>query len=120
MPSKQKQEYSLLTFHNSIYGATLLAHAAVDTFRHIDVIPGCTPTPVLALLGLNCDSPGRADGFAELTGYTAFFACGIAAQSMFAAKTRGDGTFFERVVDCVAELTELVRTIFKDHVFARV
>lgn len=115
-----KQEYGLLTFHNSIHGATLLAHAAVDTFRHIDVIPGRTPTPVLALLGLNCDSPGRADSFTELTGYTAFFACGIAAQSMFAAKTRGDGAFFEGVVDCVAELVDLVRTICKDYVSGRV
>lgn len=32
---------------------------------------------------------------------------------MFAAKTRGDGTFFEGVVDCVAELADLVRTNLK-------
>lgn len=35
---------------------------------------------------------------------------------MFAAKTRGDGTFFEGVVDCVAELADLVRTISEDYV----
>ncbi len=43
-----------------------------------------------------------ADGFAELAGDATFFAGRVAAQGVFAAEARGDGAFFEGVVDCVA------------------
>jgi len=45
---------------------------------------------------------GGTDSFAEFTGNAAFFTSRVAAKGVLATETRGDGAFFEGVVDCVS------------------
>jgi len=45
---------------------------------------------------------GRAYGFAELAGDATFLTSGIATEGVLATETRGDGSFFEGVVDCIS------------------
>ena len=47
--------------HNRVHGARLLAQAAVDALRHVNVVAGRAPTAVLALLRLNRDRLSRAN-----------------------------------------------------------
>lgn len=52
-----------LTFYDGIDRTTLLAEAAVDAFRHVNVV-SCRPSAaVLALFGFNGYGGCRADGF---------------------------------------------------------
>lgn len=87
---------------NRIHGAALLAESAVDALGHVDVVARGAAGAVLALLGLDRDGAGGADGFAQLAGDAAFFAGRVPAQGVFAAEARGDGSLFEGVEDCVA------------------
>jgi hypothetical protein len=88
--------------HNGVHGAGFLAEAAVDALGHIDVVAGGAARAVLALLGLDGDGLGGADGLAQLAGDAALLARGVAAQGVLAAEAGGDGPFFEGVVDCVS------------------
>lgn len=83
-----------------------MAKSAVDAFRHVDVIARRPPAAVLTFLGLDRDSRGRADGFTKLACNATLLSGGVAPQGMFAAESGGDGTFFERVIDCVAKTLE--------------
>lgn len=107
-------------FDDGIHGATFLAEAAVDAFGHVDVVAGGATRAVLALFGLNGDGAGGADSFAELAGNAAFFACGVAAQCVFATETGRDGSFFERVVDCVSIGSFMMPLDFRSFLLQRV
>lgn len=74
------------TLHNGIYRAALLAETAVDALCHVNVVARCPPAAIHALLGLDCDSLRRADGFAELAGDAALLSCWIPSQSMLASE----------------------------------
>ena len=47
-------------FDNSIYGAGLLAEAAVNAFCHINVVASSSPRTIRAGLAFDGDSEGRA------------------------------------------------------------
>lgn len=99
---------SIGTLHNRIHGTALLAKAAVDALCHINVVARGATGPVGALLGLDRDGLGRADGLAQLAGDAALLARGVAAEGVLAAEAGGDGALFEWVVDCVAGGEEVV------------
>lgn len=93
-----------LTLDNGVHGAALLAETAVDAFGHVNIITGGAATSILALLSLNGDRLGRADGLAELAGDASLLAGGVAAQGVFTTEAGGDGALFEGIEDGVPEL----------------
>src|SRR3546814_7236176 len=56
--------------------AGLLAIAAIDAFRHVDVVARGAAAAVGARLGLDGDGLGRADRLAQLAGDAALLAVG--------------------------------------------
>src|SRR5439155_23986959 len=60
--------------------AALLAEAAEDALREVDVVARRPSGAVIALLGLNRDRERRAHCLAQLAGDAALFAVGVAAQ----------------------------------------
>lgn len=98
---------------NGIYGAGLLAEAAVDAFCHVYVVARRAPRAVLALLGLDRDGLRWADGFAEFARDAAFFACWVATEGVFAAEAGGDRALFEGVVYCVAGGASMLALCFR-------
>ena len=91
----------MLTLNNCIDRAALLAEATVDTLGHVNIVTSSPAASVFTLLGLNCNSLGRANGFAEPASNAALFTGGITAQGVLSTETRGDGAFFEGIVDRV-------------------
>lgn len=87
---------------NGVYGARLLAEAAVDALGHVDVVAGCAAGAVGALLGFDGDGLCWADGFAQLAGNAALFARRVAAQGVLATEAGRDGALLEGIEDCVA------------------
>jgi hypothetical protein len=90
------------SLHDGIHRTALLAEAAIDAFRHIDIVARCAAATVRAFLCFNCDGLGWANGFAEFAGDATFFACWVAAEGMLTAEAGGNRAFFKRIVDCVA------------------
>src|SRR3569832_647870 len=79
--------------------AGLLAEAAIDALRHVDVVAGRPARAVVAARArLDRDRLGGADRFAELTGDAAFLTIRIAAQRVLAAEARREQTLFVGIV----------------------
>ena len=57
---------------NGVDGARLLAEAAVDALRHVDVVAGRAAGTILTLLGFDGDGLGGADleGFSQYSSYS--------------------------------------------------
>src|SRR5258706_7136731 len=66
----------------------LLAEAAVDALRHVDVVARGAPAAVVARLGLDGDRQRRADRLAKLARDATLLAVWIAAQRVLAAEAR--------------------------------
>lgn len=112
MSSSSIGVYRSLTLDNRVNRATLLAVATVDTFGHVDII-SCRPaTSVLAFLGFDGNSLGRADGFAKLAGDATLFTGGVPTEGVLTTETRGDGTLFKGVVNCVSTRSHISSTFF--------
>jgi hypothetical protein len=75
-----------LTLDNCIDGAALLAKTAVDALGHVDIVARGPPAAIHTLLGLNCDSLGRADSFAEFASNAALFSCWVSSESVLASE----------------------------------
>src|SRR5205807_4737068 len=75
-------EFEIRPLDDRIDRAGLLAIAAIDAFRHVDVVARGAAAAVLARLGLDRDRQSRADRLAQFAGDAALFAVGIAAQRM--------------------------------------
>src|SRR5258708_22694464 len=73
-------EFEIRAFDDRIDRAGLLAQAAIDAFRHVDVVARRTAAAVVARLGLAGDSQRRADPPPQLAPDAALFAAGLAAQ----------------------------------------
>ena len=52
-----------LTLNNCVHRATFLTEAAVNALCHVNIVSRRPPTPILSLLGLNCNGARRANGF---------------------------------------------------------
>src|SRR3546814_762618 len=61
-------EFEVRPFHDGVHRAGLLAEAAVDALRHVDVVARGAPAAVAARLGLDDDALRRADRLAKLAG----------------------------------------------------
>src|ERR1700730_7292481 len=70
--------------------AGLLAEAAIDAFRHVDVVARGAAAAVVARLGLDGDRECRTDRLAELAGDAALLAIGVAPERVLAAKARAE------------------------------
>lgn len=88
---------------NGVHGARLLAEAAVDALGHVDVVAGCAAGAVGALLGLDGDGLGWADGLAQLAGNASLLTGRVAAQGVLATEAGRDGALLEGVEDCVTD-----------------
>ena len=70
--------------NDGIDGAGFLTKAAVNAFRHVDVVArGPSGAVIAARACLNGDGLCRANGFAEFAGNAAFFTIGVTAQRVF-------------------------------------
>src|SRR6267154_2278845 len=87
-------EFEVGALDDRIDRAGLLAEAAIDAFRHVDVVARGAPAAVLARLGLDGDGERRADRLAKLAGDAALLAVGITAQRMLAAEARAERPLF--------------------------
>src|SRR5207248_11048192 len=61
-------EFEIRALDDRIDRAGLLAIAAIDAFRHIDVVAGRAATAILAWFRLDRDREGRADRLAQFAG----------------------------------------------------
>src|SRR6516165_6383326 len=85
-----RRELEVRPFDDRINRASLLAIAAVNAFRHVDVVARRTTAAVLARLGLDRDRERRANRLAQLARDAALFAVGVAPQRVFASKARAE------------------------------
>src|SRR3954462_13044830 len=92
-------ELQIWPLDDRIDRAGLLAIAAIDAFRHVDVIARRAPAAVLARLGLDRDRKRRADRLAQFAGNAALLAVRIAAQHVLAAEARADRVLLVRIID---------------------
>jgi hypothetical protein len=76
----------LLTFHNGVNWAALLAQATVNTLGHIDIISSGSSTAIHTFFSLDGDGLSRADGFAKLASNATFLARRIPSQRVFASE----------------------------------
>src|SRR5690348_1215016 len=79
------RELEVRPLDDRIDRAGLLAIAAIDALRHVDVVARRAAAAVSAGLGLDRDRQGRADRLSQLAGDAALLAVGIAPQGMLAA-----------------------------------
>src|SRR5713226_10486073 len=86
-------ELEIRPLDDGIDRAGLLAIAAIDAFRHIDIVARRAAAAVLARLGLDRDRQRRADRLAQFAGDAAFLAVWVAAQHMLAAETWAERAF---------------------------
>ena len=111
---QRRNRIGRLTLNDSIHRTAFLAEPTIDAFSHVDIVSRCSSTTVLSLLGFDRNGGGRTDSFAELAGYAAFFACGVAAEGVLAAEARRYRTFFERIVDSVSGTKLIIETTYSD------
>src|SRR5258708_39604583 len=92
-------ELEVRALDDRIDRAGFLAEAAIDAFRHVDVVARGAPAAIGARLRLDGDGERRAYGLAKLAGDAAFLAIGITAQRMLASKTRAERPLLVGLVD---------------------
>src|ERR1700752_4405305 len=93
------RELEIRPLDDGIDRTGLLAVAAIDALRHVDVVARRAPAAVLARLGLDRDRQRWADRLAQLAGDAALFAVGVPAQHVLAAEARAQRTLLVGVVD---------------------
>ena len=99
--------------HDRVHRARLLAEAAVDALRHVDVVPRRAPRAVLAHLRLDRDRLRRADRLAELARDAALLARRVPPERVLAAEARAQEALLVRVVDRRLNQMELEGVIFQ-------
>src|SRR3546814_2152636 len=102
--------YTTLFRSDGIHRAGLLAEAAVDALRHVDVVARGAPAAVAARLSLDDDALRRADRLAELAGNAPLLAVGIAAQRVLAAEARAERPLLVGVVQRHLGLEEVAQS----------
>jgi hypothetical protein len=93
------RELEIRPLDDRVDGARLLAEAALDALRHVDVLASRLALVVAPHLRLDGDRLRGADGLAELAGDAALLARGLAAERVLAAEARRDGVLLKGVVD---------------------
>src|SRR5207302_2489021 len=83
-------EFEIRPLNDRIDRAGLLAIAAIDAFRHVDVVARRAPAAVLARLGLDRDRQCRTDRLAQLAGDAALLAVWVAPERVLAAEPRAE------------------------------
>mmetsp|Transcript_1034 Transcript_1034/g.2402 ORF Transcript_1034/g.2402 Transcript_1034/m.2402 type:complete len:203 (-) Transcript_1034:275-883(-) len=87
------------TLHNCVYGTSLLAESAINTFGHIDIVTSGSTSSVFTDFGLDGNCLSRANCLAEFARDTTFISCWVSSQGVFTAETRTQITSLKRVVD---------------------
>src|SRR5438477_5556415 len=83
-------EFEIRALDDRVDRTGLLAEAAIDAFRHVDVVARGAAAAVVARLGLDGDGERRTDRLAELAGDAALLAVRIPAQRVLAAEARAE------------------------------
>src|SRR5579885_2297761 len=91
-------ELEVRPLDDRVHGTRLLAEAAIDALRHVDVVARRAPAAVGARLGLDGDGERGTDRLAQLAGDAALLAVGIAAERMLAAEARRERPLLEGIV----------------------
>src|SRR6056297_1233401 len=81
-------ELEIRPLDDRIHRACLLAKAAIDAFRHVDVIARRTARAVIARLGIDGDRLRGADRLAQFARNAPLLAVGIATQGVLSAEPR--------------------------------
>src|SRR5260221_306930 len=92
-------ELEIGTLDDRVDRAGFLAEAAIDAFRHVDVVARRAPAAIGARLRLDGDGERRAHGLAKLARDAALLAIGTTAQRMFATKPRAERPLLVGIVD---------------------
>mmetsp|Transcript_41709 Transcript_41709/g.102751 ORF Transcript_41709/g.102751 Transcript_41709/m.102751 type:complete len:233 (-) Transcript_41709:112-810(-) len=85
--------------HDGVHGARLLAEAAEDALRHVDVVARGPAAAVLPLLRLDGDGLRGAHRLAQLASNAPLLARGVPPQRVLPAEARAQRTFLKRVVN---------------------
>ena len=103
-----RREFEVRPLDDGVDRAGFLAHAAIDAFRHVDVVARRAARAIVAARpGLDGDRLGRADGLAKLAGDAALLAVRITAQRVLASKPRRKLTLLEGIVQRRFRLEEI-------------
>src|SRR6202035_324774 len=78
-------EFEIRPLNDRVDRAGLLAIAAINALRHVDVVARRAAAAVFARLGLDGDRQRGTDRLAQLAGDAALLAVGVAAQRVLAA-----------------------------------
>lgn len=92
-------EFIIRPFDNGIDWTRLGTETAIDTFRHINIVPYCSSSTILTFLCFNWNGLCRARCLTQLAGDTAFLTRWITTQSVFPTKSRTQISTFEWVVN---------------------
>jgi len=87
------------TLYNRVNRTRLLAKAAVNTFRHVYVIPCRPSTSIWAWFSFDCDGLSRAHSLTQLTSDTPFFSIRVPPECMLAPESRAEWSLLEWVVE---------------------
>ena len=87
------------TLNNSIYRASFLTEATVDTLGHVDIVTSGSTGSIFTFGNLDSNSLRWARRFAQLAGNATLFTRRIAPKSMLTTESRRNGTLLEWVVD---------------------
>ena len=102
-------ELEIRSLDDGIHGAGFLTEAAIDAFRHVDIVARRAAAAVIARLGLDGDGLRRAHGLAQLAGNAALLAVRIAAQRMLAPEARRQAALLIGIVDGDLRLEEVLQ-----------
>src|SRR5581483_531838 len=93
------REFEIRPLDDRVYGAGLLAKAAVYAFHHVDVVARRPPRAIVPPRArFDGDRLRGADRLTQLAGDAALLTVRIAAQRMFAPEARRNHAFFERII----------------------
>lgn len=85
------------SFHNSINRTSFLAHSAINTFSHINIVFSSSSWSILSWLSLNHDSISGAGSFTEFAGNASLFSGGVASESVFSSEHGGESSLLPRI-----------------------
>ena len=92
-------EFIIRTFNNRINGASFGTKTAIDTFRHINIVPYGTACAILTFLCFDRNCLCRASGFTQLARDTTFFTRWITTKGMLPTKSWTQIPTFKWIVD---------------------
>jgi len=76
-----------------------LTIATINTFRHVNIVDGRTPSTVLAFFHFNGNGLGGTGGFAQFAANASFIATGVTPEGVFSPKSGTQISLFVGIID---------------------